>query len=151
MKVVRRHHQRTALICMAAFLTGVALGPSPSRAIDLGDIIKAGGIGFLVTQFGQEIDGFVNKVMGQRGIEREGMTKVVPVVRVGSETAVGAVQVVGPESQVKQVQAVAELELKIGNRVRARGLIPVTTKKVATSAIKGVGGVGVSANIKFPL
>jgi len=147
----RKNYRTVAVVSVLAFLTGIAVGPIPSRAIDLGDILKAGGIAFLVKQFGKEINGFINKVMGQRGIEREGMTKVVPVVRVGSGTAVGAVQVIGAESQVKQVQAVAELELTVGNRARARALLPVTTKKVATDSIKSVGGVGVSANIKFRL
>jgi len=79
------------------------------------------------------------------------MTKVVPIIRVGTTgTAVGAAQVIGPEQQVKKVQAVAELELTVGS-LRGRGLIPVTTRKVSTDTVRGVGGVGISANIKIPL
>jgi hypothetical protein len=50
---------------------------------------------------------------------------------------------------VEKVQAVAEVDLQITGALRARGLIPVTTKNA--SPVKGVGGVGVSANIKFQL
>ncbi|MBI3920101.1 MAG: hypothetical protein HY318_01690 [Armatimonadetes bacterium] len=151
MKEWKRSRSQIALMCAFCFSMGLAFGPTPLRALDLGDLLKIGGIGLVVSHFGKDIDGFINKVLGQRGIQREGMTKVVPVLRVGSGTAVGAVQVVGPASQVKKVQAVAELEIKVGNRFRARALLPVTTKKVATSTIRGVGGVGVSANIKVPL
>ncbi|NTU84178.1 MAG: CHAT domain-containing protein, partial [Chloroflexales bacterium] len=48
-------------------------------------------------------------------------TKVVPIVRVGSGTAVGAAQVMGPRMQVDKVQAVAEIELNLGNLAERRG------------------------------
>jgi len=100
----------------------------------------------------EDIDHFINVLLSQRGIEHEGMTKVVPIIRVGGAgTAVGAAQVVGPAQQVKKVSAVAEVEITIGGSARARGLVPVSTKKVTTDSIRSIGGVGISANIKIPL
>ena len=149
----RPYHCLVALICAFCFLLGLGAQP-PSVALDLGDIfggaVKIAGIAFLVKQFGGDIDKFINSVLLQRGIQREGMTRVVPVLRIGGGTAVGAVQVVGPEAQVQKVQAVAELELSVGP-IRGRGLIPITTKQAETESLKGVGGVSVSANIKVPL
>lgn len=155
-RVIKRKptHCLVALLCAFCFMLGLGVQP-PSFALDFGGILggalKIGGVAFVVKQFGSDIDRFINTVLSQKGIQREGLTKVVPVLRLGAGTAVGAVQVVGPASQVQKVQAVAELELAIGNLVRARALVPVTTKKLETSTVRGVGGVAVSANIKIPL
>lgn len=149
------YHCLVALACALCFLVGIGTAPPPAVALDLGGalmtVLKIGGIALVVKQFGPDIDHFINGLLSQRGIEGEGMTKVVPVLRVGSGTAVGAVQVQGPAEQVEKVQAVAEIEIKIGSAIRARGLVPVTTNKVETDSIKGVGGVAVTANIKFPV
>jgi len=149
------YHCLVALVCALCFLVGLGFTPPPASALDLGGalgtVLKIGGIALVVKQFGPEIDHFINGLLSQRGIEGEGMTKVVPVIRVGVGTAVGAVQVQGTAEQVQKVQAVAEIEVKIGSSVRARGLVPVTTQKVDTGMIKGVGGVAVTANIKFPV
>lgn len=138
-----------------AFALGIGTPPAPVRGLDLGgglgDLVKIFGIGWVVTRFGGEINDFINRALGQHNATIEGMTKVVPVVRVGKGgTAVGAVQVMGPPQQVKKVQAVAEIEIGIG-RLRGRGLVPISTKTAEGSTLKGVGGVGVSANIKFPI
>ena len=153
--MIRRkpYHCLVLLLCAFCFLVGLG-APPPSFALDLGGILGGGlkilGIGLIVRQFGGDIDRFINSVLSQRGIQQQGMTKVVPVVRVGAGTAVGAVQVVGPEAQVKKVQAVAEVELSIGS-VRGRALLPITTSQAQTDSVRGVGGVAVSANIKVPL
>ncbi len=144
-----------ATVILWAFIIGLGTAPAPVSALDLGgglgDLIKIFGIGWVVSHFGKDIDHFINKVLGQHDAAIHGYTKVVPIIRVGKGgTAVGATQVMGPEVQVKKVQAVAEVEIAIG-RFRGRGLIPVTTKRVETKSIRGVGGVGVSANIKFPI
>jgi hypothetical protein len=138
-----------------AFLLGLGTPPTPARALDLGgglkDLIKIFGIGWVVTHFGDDINHFINSVLRQHGAEAEGLTKVVPVVRVGEGgTAVGAVQVMGPEAQVNKVRAVAELEIAIG-RLRGRGLLPITTDKAETTSVRGVEGVSVSTDIKFPI
>ena len=142
------------LVVVWAFVLGLAVGPQPAQSLDLGgaliDLVKIFGIGWVVTQFADEIDGAINSVLAQHEAEVAGATKVVPILRVGSGTAVGAAQVMGPRQQVDTVQAVAEIELNVGS-FRGRGLIPVTTRRDLTSSVRGVDGVGVSANIKFPI
>ncbi|MGD9494787.1 MAG: hypothetical protein AB7Y46_00625 [Armatimonadota bacterium] len=139
-----------------AFALGLAVGPQPAQSIDVGgaleDLVKIFGIGWVVQQFDDEIDRAINTVLAQREAEIAGATKVVPILRVGEGggTAVGAAQVMGPQQQVQKVQAVAEIELDIGD-LRGRALIPVSTGRDLTSSITGVAGVGVSANIKFPI
>jgi hypothetical protein len=140
-----------------AFVLGIAIGPQPARGLDLGDtvvsLIKLFGIAYVVDRFAGDIDRAINTVLQQHEAAAEGATKVVPILRIargGGGTAVGGAQVMGPATQVDKVQAVGELELNIA-QFRGRALIPVTTRKDLTQSIKGVGGVGVSANIKFPL
>lgn len=152
----RPYHCLVALLCAFFLMVGITGGPPPTYALDLGNILGkvlvVGGVSFIVKQFGEDIDHFINVILSQKGIEHEGMTKVVPIIRVGGAgTAVGAAQVVGPAQQVRKVSAVAEVEITIGNSARARGLIPVSTKKIATDSIRSIGGVGISANIKIPL
>jgi hypothetical protein len=144
-----------AMLVVWSFVIGLGLPPAQVSAIDvggaLGDLVKIFGIGWVVNRFGEDINKFINNALGQHDAAVEGMTKVVPVVRVGKGgTAVGAVQVMGPATQVEKVQAVAEIELGIGN-LRGVGLIPITTQRAETDSLRGVGGVGVSANIKFPI
>jgi len=138
----------TILVVVWAFVLGMATGPQPARAQvgdTLIDLIKVFGIGWVVTQFADEIDEAINDLLRQREAEIAGATKVVPILRVGEagRNAVGAAQVMGPREQVRSVQAVGEL--------RGRALLPVTTRSNLTSSIRGVSGVGVSSNIKFPI
>jgi len=147
------YHCLVALLCAFCFMIGIGAPPPPSFALDLGslagDALKIGGFTFLVKEFGGEIDKFINAALGQRGIANEGMTKVVPVFRIGRGTAVGAVQVVGPASQVQKVKAVGEVDISFGNHLRGRAMIPISMNKIDVSTIHGVGGVGVSATIKI--
>ncbi len=151
-----RWHFVAALLVLTAFIVGLGVGPQSAQAFDLGSLggtfgalIKIFGIGYIVTQFGDKIDGAINALLGQHQAEIEGRTKVVPILRVGAGTAIGAAQIIGPARQVDKVRVVAEVEWKPSGKIRARGLIPISTED--TSSIRGVGGVGVSANIKFPL
>jgi hypothetical protein len=151
MKRQRTRFALIALFSLTCFTAGLTLSPPKSHAFDLKDILKVAGIGMIVKQFGGDIDKFINKLMSQKGVSTDAATRVVPVLEVGNDTAIGAVQVVGPKSQVDKVQAVAEIELSLGNRIRARGLMPISTKRADTKTIRGIGGVGVSANIKHVL
>lgn len=144
-----------ATLVVWAFVLGLGVPPAQVSALDvggaLGDLVKIFGIGWVVNKFGPDIDKFINSALSQHDAAIEGATKVVPVVRVGKGgTAVGAVQVMGPATQVAKVQACAETELSIG-RLRGVALIPITTSSAETASVRGVGGVGVSANIKFPV
>ncbi len=154
MRINAKMRNVTVLVIVWAFVLGIAVGPQPAQSIDLGgalgDLVKIFGIGWVVKQFAGDIDNAINSVLAQHEAQIAGATKVVPILRVGSGTAVGAAQVMGPKAQVQKVEAVAEIELNVGG-LRGRGLIPVTTRRELTSSIRGVPGVGVSANIKFPL
>lgn len=117
----------------------------------LGKGIKILGVGLVLDKWGDDIDRFINRILGQKQARIEGETKLVEIIRVGGAgSAVGAAQVMGPSHRVKKVQAVVEVEIPIG-RFRARALLPVSTRKELTRTIRMVGGTGVSANIKFPL
>jgi len=151
-----RWHLVAVVLVLAAFMVGLGVGPQLAQAFDLGSLggtfgalIKIFGIGYIVTEFGDKINDVINDLLGQHQAEIEGQTKVVPILRVGGGTAIGAAQIIGPARQVDKVKVVAEVEWKPSANIRARGLIPIATKD--TSSIRGVGGVGVSANIKFPL
>ncbi len=140
-------HLTVAVLILTAFVLGLATGPQSVQALSLGGgfgtIIKLFGIAYIVSHYGDKIDGVINNLLGQH------QAKVVPILRVGGGTAIGAAQVMGPARQVDKVRAVAEVEWTPSRRIRARGLIPISTEDAST--IRGVGGVGVSANIKFPL
>lgn len=156
MRIRSRYRNVAALVLVWAFIVGFFVGPQqPAQSFDLNfpliDLIKIFGIGWVVNRFADDIDGTINDVLRQKDAEIAGATKVVPILRVGGGgggTAVGAAQVMGPSVQVDKVQAVAELEINIGD-VRGRALVPVSTKSNLTSSVKGIGGVGVSANVKF--
>lgn len=156
MRMSDRMRTLTVLVVVWAFVLGMAVGPQPARALDfggaIGDLVKIFGIGWVVNKFSDDIDGAINDLLRQREAEIANATKVVPILRVGEGggTAVGAAQVQGPEAKVRQCSAVAELELSVGD-LRGRALLPVSTKRNITSSIKGISGVGVSANVKFPI
>lgn len=150
----RQNRTMAAVLVLCAFGLGLSWAPGPARALSLGggigDLVKIFGVGWVVERFSSQIDRAINSALAQHQAEIEGATKVVPIIRVGKGgTAVGAAQVMGPQVQVDKVQAVAEIDLRIAGTIRARGLIPVSTPDVST--VKSVGGVGVSANIKFPI
>ena len=142
-----------AMLLMWAFLLGVGTAPNPVQALDLGgsigDLVKIFGIGWVVEHFSGQINKAINSALAQHDAAVEGYTKVVPIMRLGGGkgTAVGAAQVMGPKAQVDKVRAVGEVELNLLGTVRARGLLPISTK----NSLRTVPGVGVSANIKFPL
>jgi hypothetical protein len=141
------------LFLLWAFLLGVGTAPSPVQALDLGGgigtLVKIFGIGWVVDHFAKDINKTINSALAQRDAQINGYTKVVPIVRLAGRggAAVGAAQVMGPQVQVEKVKAVAEVELNLIGTVRARGLLPIGTR----NSLNIVPGVGVSANIKFPI
>ena len=118
-------------------------------AIDLGSIIKVAGIGFLVDQFGPQLNSFINTLMAQHNATPEFATKVVPIITVGvlgNSGYIGAAQVMGPQNLVDRVQAVVQVESSFsGNMFRVKGLIPIDSKIPVN--FTRVSGVGVSAMI----
>jgi hypothetical protein len=135
-----------AMLAIAGLLS-VGLAGTPAQAIDLGDILKVGGVAFLVSQYGDQIDGFLTKTLGEREAAAQGATKVVPILSLGGGGYVGAAQVVGNPENVSQVKAVIQVEAKFGN-ARAKVLVPTTTERVSGNPERAKG-VGVSAVIEF--
>ena len=142
------------LIAIGVFAVSMMVGAgrnTADRAVAgiLDSVIKGGVVTIAVMEFADELDDGINDLLRQRGLEVQGMTKVVPVIRLGGRggTQAGAAQVVGPAEQVEKVQAVAEFELRLG-MLRGRALIPVATKNPLKGKVKGVSGVGVNASIK---
>ncbi len=152
----RKYLMYATVVLVAAAVLNFGTMPPQAYSLDLGgiggDILKGAGIGLLVSKFADDINDGINSILQKEGVMPEATTKVVPIVKIDTEsdTAVGAAQVVGPSSQVEKVQAVAQGNIRIGS-LQGRLLIPVTTRKVSTDTVRGVGGVGISANIKFNL
>lgn len=120
-----------------------------AQAINLGGIIKIAGIGYLVDQFGPQLNSFINTLMAQHNATPDFATKVVPILTVGvlgNSGYIGAAQVMGPQNLVDRVQAVVQVESSFnGNMFRVKGLIPIDSKVPVN--FTRVSGVGVSAMI----
>jgi len=142
---------RTYLI-IAALVLGLFCLAAPSArvwALDLGDVLKVGGIAILVNQFSGDIDKFIANALGERGAATVGATKVVPILSLGGGGYVGAAQVVGSPDSVRQVKAVIQVEGRFG-RFRPRVLVPTYVDR-ATDTPERAKGVGVSAVIEFKI
>lgn len=135
----------TLLVCFVTAGVSLALGE------DLKSLLKLFGIGYVVTLLDDELNGFINDLLQTKNVAAREMTKVVPIVSVGAGKHIGAAQVTGSREQLRQVKAVAQIELDteaFDHEVRLKGLLPVNTMK-PWDGIKGVSGVGVSAVIDF--
>lgn len=139
---------RKAKVLLVVIMLAVAVIPV-AYAFDLGSIIKVAGIGFLVDQFGPQLNSFINTLMAQHNATPEFATKVVPILTVGvlgNSGYIGAAQVMGPQNLVDRVQAVVQVESGFnGNMFRVKGLIPIDSKVPVN--FTRVSGVGVSAMI----
>ncbi|HIU64469.1 MAG TPA: hypothetical protein IAB06_05500, partial [Candidatus Avacidaminococcus intestinavium] len=100
---------------IASFLL-VNTTPTVSANI-LGDVLKIGGIGYLVDRYAGELNNFINTLTVKHGVSSEYATKVVPVITVGNSSYVGAAQVSGPQELVDKCQAALQLEGNFFNRV----------------------------------
>ena len=113
----------------------------------IGDVVKVGGVGFVVDKFGGQINSFVNKLTANKNVGTQQATKVVPIITLGSGGYIGAAQVMGTKSNVAKCKAVVQIEgnAVFGKNIRAKALVPVGSK--TTSKIKRIYGVGISAII----
>jgi len=137
---------KVTLVLLVALVCVMAAG-SALWALDLGDILKVGGVAFLVNQYGGKIDSFITSALGQRNAAAVGATKVVPILSLGGGGYIGAAQVVGNPDSVKKVKAVFQLEGRIGS-FRPKILVPTYVDKVQGTPERAKG-VGVSAVIEF--
>lgn len=116
-----------------------------AQAIDLGDILKIGGIGLVVDRFATPLNNFINTLMAKHGAGSEYSTKVVPILSLGSGGHIGMAQVTGPQNLVAATQAVLQVEADFNRTLRVKGLIPINSKNPVN--FSRVQGVGVSAII----
>lgn len=113
----------------------------------IGDVVKVGGVAFVVDRFGGQINSFVNKLTANKNVGTQQATKVVPIISLGGGGYIGAAQVMGTKANVAKCKAVVQIEGNaiFGKNIRAKALVPVGSK--TTSKIKRIYGVGVSAII----
>ncbi|MER3501995.1 MAG: hypothetical protein IMHGJWDQ_000270 [Candidatus Fervidibacter sp.] len=135
-------------LTLATLVVGIAAAGVHAQ---LGRILKGGAVVFLVNQFGKQINDGINTALMNRKWEHRQATKVVPIVSIGSGAYVGAAQVIGNEEAVKKVEAVAQLELNLPGRARAKVLIPVDKVSLNVTEMQRVYDVGVSAVIDIKL
>lgn len=141
--------KRLAVCVLAASLlgTGAVMNVSAfNLGSVLGGVVKVGGIGFLVSKYGESINSAINSVMMKEGAGTNYATKVVPIVSIGNNGYIGAAQVIGDADQVEKVKAVGQLEVSWNDKLfRIKGLIPMDSTNL--SSFSRVQGVGVSAVI----
>lgn len=142
-------NKKIAAAVLSAYLLGAGTSALPAQAFDLGSVLKLGGISYLVSRFGGEINTFINKLTLQKGLDTHYATKVVPILSMGSGSYIGAVQVVGPKAQVDKVKAVGQLEGKFLSVARVKAMIPIDATSITN--INRVDGVGVGAIVDFKL
>ena len=137
-----------AVLLMVGLLS-LGLAATAAQAIDLGDILKVGGVVWLVSQYDDEIDSFLTTALDERDAAAMGATKVVPILSLGRGGYIGAAQVVGNPENVQRVKAVVQVEGRFGS-VRAQKLLPTATDRVSGNPDRAKG-VGVSAVIEFEI
>jgi hypothetical protein len=139
--------KKRVIVGLLVFCLVSAAAIPASQAFNLGDILKVGGIAFLVDKFATPLNNFVNTLMAKHGAEAgEYSTKVVPIITFGSGGYIGAAQVTGPEERVAETQAVIQVEGNFnGSQFRVKGLIPIDSKNPTN--FSRVQGVGISAII----
>jgi hypothetical protein len=125
--------------------------------VSIGSLIKLFGIGYVVKQFGPQINSAINTLMLNNQAANREATKVVPILSVAVGVSapggsyIGAAQVQGPKASVDKVQAVAQIEGAFSDIVRLRGLVPVDSLNPLPGNLHRVYGVGVTALVDFRL
>jgi hypothetical protein len=118
----------------------------PSLGWRGGDVLKAAAIAYAATQFGPQINNFINSALRNEDATPKGVTKVVPYLSFGSKAYIGMMQVAGPEREIAKVKAVWQFEqLFDAGRVRLRALVP--SDSANPLKIRRVVGVGCTAVI----
>ena len=117
-----------------------------TQAINLGDILKVGGISVLIDKFSGQLNGFINTLTFKHGAGSDYATKVVPILSFGGGGYIGAAQVIGTQELVNKTKAVVQIEGDFaGNTFRVKALVPING--VNPTNFTRVNGVGVSAII----
>ena len=141
--------KRAIAVSLIFGLLAVGLVAAPAFGIGLGDILRVGGVSWLVSQYSDQIDSFLTSALGEREAAALGATKVVPILSLGGGGYIGAAQVVGNPENVHRVRAVIQVEGRFDD-FGAKVLVPTTTDQVTGSPDRA-RGVGVSAVIEFSI
>lgn len=153
--------KRKLSIVLIVLIVVAAVNTIPAAAFldsGLGSILKLFGIGYVVNNFGEEINDAINTITFQNDLEMRQHTKVVPILSgelsggargSGLGGYIGAAQVSGPKELVEQVEAVAQIEADWQRALRLTTLIPVDSMNPLE--MNRVGGVGVSATLDLVL
>ncbi|HWR39281.1 MAG TPA: hypothetical protein VN611_07255 [Patescibacteria group bacterium] len=140
--------KKSLLIILIAGMVSFSAVPAAVQAIGIGDLLKVGGVGFVVDRLAGPLNNFINGLMVKSNAGTSFATKVVPIVSAGSQGHVGAAQVTGSQELVDRTQAVLQLEGDFSG-LRVKGLIPIDSKNPLS--FSRVQGVGVSAIIDINL
>ena len=76
-------------VSIATLSTGALVNTTQAFSLNLGSILKVGGVGILVDRFGGQINDFLNKILAQNNLSTTYTTKVVPIVSVGTNGYIG--------------------------------------------------------------
>jgi hypothetical protein len=116
-------------------------------------LIKIFGIGYVVKQFAEPLNNFVNTLLDNKGVKVPEQTKVVLVLSlgVGQASYIGAAQVSGPKGALARVQAVGQLEAVFNTVFRIKALVPIDSVNPITDGLRRVPGVGVTAIIDIKI
>jgi hypothetical protein len=146
-----------------AFATGIVVGIMAGAVgaavaqVNIGSLVKLFGIGYVVKQYGPQINSAINTLMLNNKAQNKELTKVVPILSVGLGVGtpggayIGAAQVQGPKVALDKVQAVAQIEGSFMSAVRLKGLVPVDSLNPLPGSLHRVYGVGVTALVDFQL
>ncbi len=150
--------RKVVAVAVIAGMVAAAGGTASAQFnINIGSLIKLFGIGYVVKQFGPQINDAINTLMLNNRAQNRELTKVVPILSLGvgigtpGGAYIGAAQVQGPKEALDQVQAVAQIEGSFSNALRLRGLVPVDSLNPLAGNLHRVYGVGVTALVDFQL
>lgn len=156
MREMRIMWRRTFAVGLIVGCLAGAAGTAAAQ-VSIGSLIKLFGIGYVVKQYGPQINSAINTIMLNNAAENKELTKVVPIISVGvglgttGGAYIGAAQVQGPEAALDQVQAVAQVEGSFLSAIRLRGLVPVDSLNPLAGKLHRIYGVGVTALVDFQL
>lgn len=143
--------RNTFLVALLVGVLSVGMVAGSVNALKLGDLIKVGGIVYIVDKFGSQINNFVNKLLAKNDLAVEESTKVVPILSVGEGGYVGACQVTGPKEAVEKCNCVIQYEddTVLGAKIRVRALVPCETRSIKN--VKRLKGIGISTLVDIKI
>ena len=136
--------------CLVAFALGATTTAQFGGGI--GQLLKIGGVGLVVSKFGPQINNQLNKMTHTPDVGTTSVSKVVPILSGGinSRKAIGAAQVRGAAGAVAKVNAVAQINQDFLGVMKLTAYIPIASKNVVQD-LHPVPGVGVTGVVDFKL